>query len=92
MSCSKGSLIVDHTVQTRTDSTATVVTSANSLVSGTTTFTMGTEQVSAISANITYGNNEGIIHSRMKVKSYILIKGIHVFRTAGIMQQQINLQ
>lgn len=55
---SKGSLIVDHTVQTRTDSTATVVTSANSLVSGTTTFTMGTEQVSAISANITYGNNE----------------------------------
>jgi len=72
MSCSKGSLIVDHTVQTNTESTAKVVTAANDLVNGASDVTINTTAVSALSANITTsGNNKGTMNSRMNVKSYI---------------------
>ena len=72
MSCSKGSLIVDHTVQTNTESTAKVVTAANDLVNGASSVTIGAESVSAISANITTsGNNKGTMNSRLNIKSYI---------------------
>jgi len=64
-------LIVDHTVQTNTESTAKVLIATYDLVKNASTVTIGTESVSALSANITSGNNKGTINFRMKVKSYI---------------------
>ena len=72
MSCRQGSLIVDHKVQTNTESTGKVVTAANNLVNGNSTVTIGNISVSALSANITAsGSDKGKIKSRMNVKSYI---------------------
>ena len=72
MSCRKGSLIVDHEVQTNTESTGKVVTAAVNLVNGSSTVTIGNTTVSALSVNIsTSGGEKGKIKSRMNVKSYI---------------------
>ena len=72
MSCRKGSLIVDHTVQTKTESTGKVLTAANDLVNGASNVTIGTESVSAISSNVTTSSGTtGTINFRMNVKSYI---------------------
>jgi len=71
MSCRKGSLIVDHTVQTNTESTAKVLAAANDLVNAASNVTIGGESVSAISANVsTSAGTKGTISSRMNVKSY----------------------
>ena len=72
MSCRKGSLIVDHEVQTNTESTGKVVTAAVNLVNGSSTVTIRNTTVSALSVNIsTSGGEKGKIKSRMNVKSYI---------------------
>ena len=72
MSCRKGSLIVDHEVQTNTESTGKVVTAAVKLVNGSSTVTIRNTPVSALSVNIsTSGSEKGKIKSRMNVKSYI---------------------
>jgi hypothetical protein len=72
MSCRQGSLIVDHKVQTNTESTAKVVTAANNLVNGLSKVKINNTLVSALSVNIsTSGSNTGKIKSRMNVKSYI---------------------
>ena len=72
MSCRKGSLIIDHEVQTNTESTAKVVTAADNLVNGPSMVTIRNTPVSALSANIsTSGSEKGKIKSRMNVKSYI---------------------
>ena len=72
MSCRQGSLIIDHTVQTKTESTGKVLTAANDLVNGASNVTIGTESVSAISSNVsTSAGTKGKINSRMNVKSDI---------------------
>ena len=65
-------MIVDHNVQTNTESTAKVVTAADNLVNGQSMVTINNTLVTALSANITTsGSNTGKIKSRMNVKSYI---------------------
>ena len=57
----KGSLIVDHKVQTNTDSTGVILSASKALVSGTTTVDInrvGTGS-KAIAANVTSGDNAG---------------------------------
>ena len=55
---SKGSLIIDHEVQTNTESTGKVVTAADNLVNGPSMVTIRNTPVSALSANMsTSGSN-----------------------------------